>query len=171
MKPQRQNVLEGASVNDSSPYSMVACFDLSSEKFSFVKFVETFSKSMEYSTKMAVVVERMLIDGLVGTNEIVLSPSITKGPAYVIYYNVERKTTTKVLGNMRSNFAVNQNLWERERSTHTKLLMEFGQCCLRLRTCYRSFIINQGNFTSLQLTPRSQIHSEITRNFLKKIFL
>uniref|UniRef100_A0A0D3C3N1 F-box domain-containing protein n=1 Tax=Brassica oleracea var. oleracea TaxID=109376 RepID=A0A0D3C3N1_BRAOL len=85
-----------ASVNDSSPYSMVACFDLSSEKFSFVKFVETFSKSMEYSTKMAVVVERMLIDGLVGTNEIVLSPSITKGPAYVIYYNVERKTITKV---------------------------------------------------------------------------
>ena len=44
----------------------------------------------------AVVVERMLIDGLVGTNEIVLSPSITKGPAYVIYYNVERKTITKV---------------------------------------------------------------------------
>ncbi|CAN7114272.1 unnamed protein product, partial [Brassica rapa subsp. narinosa] len=41
---------------------------------------------------------------------------------------------------------------------------------LRLRTCYRSFIINQGIFTSSQLTPRSQIHSEITSNFLKKIF-
>ncbi|KAF3577421.1 hypothetical protein DY000_02035045 [Brassica cretica] len=135
-----------AKVNVSSPYSMVACFDLSSEKFSFVKFVETFSRAMEYSTKMVnyngklglllsrdssgvtrastsfelwvlqdaakhvwsnhvymlpalwkdVVSERMSIAGMVGTNEIVLSPSFTKGSAYVIYYNVERKTITKV---------------------------------------------------------------------------
>ena len=74
------------------------------------------------------------------------------------------------LGNTRSNFAVNQNLWERKKSTHTKLLTEFGQCCLRLRTCYRSFIINPGNFTSSQLTPDPKYTQEITRNFLKKFF-
>ena len=76
----------------------------------------------------------------------------------------------QLLGNTWSNYAVNQNLWGREKSAHTKLLTEFGQCCIRLQTCYRSFIIIQGNFTSSQLTLRSQIHSEITRNFLKKIF-
>ena len=54
--------------------------------------------------------------------------------------------------------------------THTKLLTEFGQCCLRLRTCYRSFIINPGNFTSSQLTPDPKYTQEITRNFLKKFF-
>ena len=77
-----------------------------------------------------------------------------------------------LLGNMRSNFAVNQNLWERERSTHTKLLTEFGQCCLRLRTCYRSFIINPRNFTNFQLTSDPKYTQEIIRNFSKtKIFL
>ncbi|KAJ4903435.1 F-box protein DOR [Raphanus sativus] len=136
-----------AKVNGMSRYSMVACFDLKSEKFSFVKLMETFNRVMEVSTTMVnyngklglllsrddsvdvtrastsfelwvlrdaakhvwskhvymlpalwkdVVEERMVIAGMVGTNVIVLSPWWPKGPAYVIYYNVERKTITKV---------------------------------------------------------------------------
>ncbi|CAN6843020.1 unnamed protein product, partial [Brassica oleracea var. botrytis] len=43
-----------------------------------------------------VVAETMFIAGMVGTNEIVFSPSYQKMPYYVIYFNVERKTITKV---------------------------------------------------------------------------
>ncbi|KAJ4903049.1 F-box protein DOR [Raphanus sativus] len=38
----------------------------------------------------------MYIAGMVGTNEIVLSPSYQDVPYYVIYFNVERKTITQV---------------------------------------------------------------------------
>ncbi|CAF1865868.1 BnaC04g42740D [Brassica napus] len=40
--------------------------------------------------------EYMRISGMVGTNEIVLAPLFQNVPPYVIYYNVERKTITKV---------------------------------------------------------------------------
>lgn len=43
-----------------------------------------------------VVSEYMRISGMVGTNEIVLAPLFQNVPPYVIYYNVERKTITKV---------------------------------------------------------------------------
>ncbi|XP_013746089.2 F-box protein DOR-like [Brassica napus] len=43
-----------------------------------------------------VVAETMYIAGLVGTNVIVFSPSYQRMPYYVIYYNVERRTITKV---------------------------------------------------------------------------
>ncbi|CDY60955.1 BnaA04g28850D [Brassica napus] len=42
------------------------------------------------------VVSAMSISGMVGTNEIVLAPLFRNVPPYVIYYNVERKTITKV---------------------------------------------------------------------------
>ncbi|WZY91071.1 hypothetical protein YC2023_047806 [Brassica napus] len=44
----------------------------------------------------AVVTETMCIDGMVGTNEIVLSACNRDVHSYVIYYNVESKTITKV---------------------------------------------------------------------------
>ncbi|RID66844.1 hypothetical protein BRARA_D01959 [Brassica rapa] len=43
-----------------------------------------------------VVSETMYIAGMVGTKEIVFSPSYQRVPYYVIYFNVERKTITKV---------------------------------------------------------------------------
>ncbi|XP_056866077.1 F-box protein At5g65850 isoform X1 [Raphanus sativus] len=43
-----------------------------------------------------VVAETMCITGMVGTNEIVFSPLYQRVPSYVIYFNVERKTITKV---------------------------------------------------------------------------
>uniref|UniRef100_M4DZ42 F-box domain-containing protein n=1 Tax=Brassica campestris TaxID=3711 RepID=M4DZ42_BRACM len=43
-----------------------------------------------------VVSETMYIAGMIGTNEIVFSPSYQRVPYYVIYFNVERKTITKV---------------------------------------------------------------------------
>ncbi|CAN7061520.1 unnamed protein product [Brassica rapa subsp. trilocularis] len=135
-----------ASVNSSSLNSMVACFDLRSEKFSFVKFMETFSRTMHHSTTLVnydgklglimsrssrhvsqankslelwvlrdgakhewskhvyvlppswkdVVTETMRIIGMVGTSEIVLSPSFQYVPSYIIYFNVESKRIRKV---------------------------------------------------------------------------
>ncbi|KAF2566558.1 hypothetical protein F2Q68_00027817 [Brassica cretica] len=43
-----------------------------------------------------VVSEDMRIAGMVGVNEIVLAPWFQSVPSYVIYFNVERKTITKV---------------------------------------------------------------------------
>nr|VDD14553.1 unnamed protein product [Brassica rapa] len=43
-----------------------------------------------------VVARNMRIAGLVGVNEIVLAPWFENVPSYVIYFNVERKTITKV---------------------------------------------------------------------------
>ncbi|RID66828.1 hypothetical protein BRARA_D01943 [Brassica rapa] len=43
-----------------------------------------------------VVAETMCIAGMVGTNEIVFSPIYQRVPYYVIYFNVERRTITKV---------------------------------------------------------------------------
>ncbi|CAN7137465.1 unnamed protein product, partial [Brassica rapa subsp. narinosa] len=43
-----------------------------------------------------VVSEDMCIAGMVGVNEIVLAPWSQRVPSYVIYFNVERKTITKV---------------------------------------------------------------------------
>ncbi|CAN6843014.1 unnamed protein product [Brassica oleracea var. botrytis] len=135
-----------ASVNSSSLNSMVACFDLRSEKFSFVKFMETFSRTMHHSTTLVnydgklglimsrssrnvsqankslelwvlrdaakhewskhvyvlppswkdVVTETMRIIGMVGTSEIVLSPSFQYVPSYIIYFNIESKRIRKV---------------------------------------------------------------------------
>lgn len=131
---------------DSSRYSMVACFDLRTEKFTFVEFLETFSKEMHHSTTLVnycgrlglimslesgfvtgectsfemwvledaarhewskhvyvlppswkdVVTEVMYIAGMVGESEIVFSPLYQHVPSYVVYFNVERKTITKV---------------------------------------------------------------------------
>ncbi|CAN6834203.1 unnamed protein product [Brassica oleracea] len=138
--------------NWASMRSMVVCFDLRSEKFSFVNFMETSSKEMPVSTTLInyndklgllmsgdsddnsgygcicgeskslelwvlqdagknewskhvyvlpppwedVVSEDMHIAGMVGVNEIVLTPWYKSVPPYVIYFNVERKTITKV---------------------------------------------------------------------------
>ena len=72
------------------------------------------------------------------------------------------RSSSEMLGNVRSNFAENR-IYGRGK-THTILLTEFGQCCLLLRTCYRSFIINQWNFYKLSTHTRSHIHS-------RKLFL
>ncbi|KAG2308800.1 hypothetical protein Bca52824_028548 [Brassica carinata] len=48
------------------------------------------------SWENVVAAEIMYIAGMVGTNEIVLSPRYQNVPYYVIYYNVERKTIIKV---------------------------------------------------------------------------
>ncbi|KAF2555958.1 hypothetical protein F2Q68_00017793 [Brassica cretica] len=131
-----------ASANRSSANSMVACFDLRVEKFSFVNFgramhdsttlvnyngklgllmsgdapgenISTTSKSFqlwvlqdaEWSKHVYilppswkdVVTKTMCFAGIiVGTNEIVLAPSLQNVPSYVIYFNVERNTITKV---------------------------------------------------------------------------
>uniref|UniRef100_A0A0D3C2W9 F-box associated beta-propeller type 3 domain-containing protein n=1 Tax=Brassica oleracea var. oleracea TaxID=109376 RepID=A0A0D3C2W9_BRAOL len=135
-----------ASSHSYSLISMVACFDLRSEKLSFIKFMETFSKEMHHSATIVnyngklgllmsrdfglvhranasfelwvlqdaakhewsklvfvlpplwkdVVVDTMCISGMVGKNEIVFSPIYQRDPFYVIYYNVESKTITKV---------------------------------------------------------------------------
>ncbi|CAN7061568.1 unnamed protein product, partial [Brassica rapa subsp. trilocularis] len=114
------------SCNSSSGRTMVACFDLRSEKFSFVNFSRAVPGSttlVNYNGKLAVgstrcwkkmsgpsmstyyrppplwkdvVARNMRIAGLVGVNEIVLAPWFENVPSYVIYFNVERKTITKV---------------------------------------------------------------------------
>ncbi|RID66831.1 hypothetical protein BRARA_D01946 [Brassica rapa] len=121
--------------------SMVVCFDLNSEKFTFVNFMKASGKEMHGSTTLInyngklgllmsedttskslelwvlrdagknewskhvyvlppswkdVVSEYMRISGMVGTNEIVLAPLFQNVPLYVVYYNVERNTITKV---------------------------------------------------------------------------
>ncbi|RID66840.1 hypothetical protein BRARA_D01955 [Brassica rapa] len=98
----------GSSVN-----SMVVSFDLRSEKFSSVKFGKAMPDSttlVNYDGKLEwskhvyvlpsswedVVSEDMCIAGMVGVNEIVLAPWSQRVPSYVIYFNVERKTITKV---------------------------------------------------------------------------
>ncbi|KAL0740653.1 hypothetical protein Bca4012_082166 [Brassica carinata] len=48
------------------------------------------------SWENVVAAEIMYIAGMVGVNEIVLAPWFQREPYYVIYYNVERKTITKV---------------------------------------------------------------------------
>ncbi|CAG7877609.1 unnamed protein product [Brassica rapa] len=131
-----------ASANRSSANSMVACFDLRVEKFSFVNFgramhdsttlvnyngklgllmsgdapgenISTTSKSFELwvlqdaewskhvyilpPSWKDVVTKTMCFAGIiVDTNEIVLAPSLQNVPSYVIYFNVERNTITKV---------------------------------------------------------------------------
>ncbi|XP_048611991.1 F-box protein DOR-like [Brassica napus] len=107
--------------NWASMRSMVVCFDLRSEKLSFVNFMETSSKEMPVSTTLinyndklgllmsgdsddnsgygcicGEISEDMHIAGMVGVNEIVLTPWYKSVPPYVIYFNVERKTITKV---------------------------------------------------------------------------
>ncbi|KAG2308842.1 hypothetical protein Bca4012_082171 [Brassica carinata] len=139
------------SVYISSWGSMVACFDLRTEKFSFVKLMETFNRAMHCSTtlvnfsgKLGLIVVRdsddvcqrnvcqasksielwvlldagkrewskhvyvlppswkdvvtgeMYIVGMVGKSEIVFTPFYQCGPSYVLYFNVERTTITKV---------------------------------------------------------------------------
>ncbi|CAG7907693.1 unnamed protein product [Brassica rapa] len=128
--------------------SMVVCFDLNSEKFTFVNFMKASGKEMHGSTTLInyngklgllmsedtssdyiwgaskslelwvlrdagknewskhvyvlppswkdVVSEYLRISGMVGTNEIVLAPLFQNVPLYVVYYNVERNTITKV---------------------------------------------------------------------------
>lgn len=124
--------------------SIIVCFDLSSEKFSFVNLMKTFciemldlttmvnyngklgllmpreaayiceeSKSIElwvlqdaeWSNRVFVlppswedvVSEYMHISGMASSsNEIVLVPTFQSVPSYVIYFNIERKTITKV---------------------------------------------------------------------------
>ncbi|KAH0943196.1 hypothetical protein HID58_002833 [Brassica napus] len=122
--------------------SMVACFDLRDEKFSFVNFSRAMHGStvlVNYNGKLGllmsgdppgvnisrasesfelwvlqdaewskhvyvlppswkdVVTETMRIAGIiVGTNEIVLVPGLQNVPSYVLYFNVERNTITKV---------------------------------------------------------------------------
>ncbi|KAL0900137.1 hypothetical protein Bca101_084098 [Brassica carinata] len=132
-----------AAANRSSANSMVACFDLRVEKFSFVNFsrgmhgstalvnyngklgllmsgdsysggdnISRASKSLElwvlqdaeWSKHVYVlpppwkdvVVDIVHIAGMVGVNEIVLTPWFQNVPSYVIYFNVERKTVRKV---------------------------------------------------------------------------
>ncbi|WZY72974.1 hypothetical protein YC2023_005214 [Brassica napus] len=131
-----------ASANSSYADSMVACFDLRDEKFSFVNFSRAMHGStvlVNYNGKLGllmsgdppgvnisrasesfelwvlqdaewskhvyvlppswkdVVTETMRIAGIiVGTNEIVLVPGLQNVPSYVLYFNVERNTITKV---------------------------------------------------------------------------
>ncbi|CAN6843068.1 unnamed protein product [Brassica oleracea] len=120
--------------------TMVACFDLRSEKFSFVNFSRAMPSSttlVNYNGKLGllmsgdlgdfgdiaillwvlrdagknewskhvyelpplwkdVAARNMCIAEMVGVNEIVLAPWFQNVPSYVIYFNVERKTITKV---------------------------------------------------------------------------
>ncbi|CAN7018994.1 unnamed protein product [Brassica oleracea var. botrytis] len=86
--------------------TMVACFDLRSEKFSFVNFSRAMPSSttlVNYNGKLElpplwkdVAARNMCIAEMVGVNEIVLAPWFQNVPSYVIYFNVERKTITKV---------------------------------------------------------------------------
>ncbi|KAJ4893587.1 putative F-box protein [Raphanus sativus] len=132
-----------AGANTSSVTSMVACFDMNVEKFSFVNFGRVMHGStvlVDYNGKLGllmsgdapgdnisrasksfelwvlrdgaewckhlyvlpplwkdVVTETMGIAGIiVGTNEIVLAPFLQNSLSYVIYFNVEKNTLTKV---------------------------------------------------------------------------
>ncbi|KAH0886667.1 hypothetical protein HID58_062763 [Brassica napus] len=123
---QVEHIFEGSKVAEfvpviSAAYSsyertMVACFDLRSEKFSFVNFSRAMPSSttlVNYNGKLGllmsgdlgdfgdiaildVAARNMCIAEMVGVNEIVLAPWFQNVPSYVIYFNVERKTITKV---------------------------------------------------------------------------